>query len=35
MADNSAWLSGFERYLRTERQVSAYTVRNYLFELKR
>ncbi|MFT5789547.1 MAG: integrase/recombinase XerC [Shewanella sp.] len=40
MADNvssgtSPWLIDFERYLRTERQVSAYTVRNYLFELKR
>lgn len=40
MADNvssgtSPWLIDFERYLKTERQVSAYTVRNYLFELKR
>ncbi|WOT04868.1 tyrosine recombinase XerC [Shewanella youngdeokensis] len=31
----SPWLSHFQRYLTTERQVSAYTVRNYLFELKR
>ncbi|MCL1148182.1 tyrosine recombinase XerC [Shewanella sp. 10N.261.52.F9] len=33
MADKA--LADFERYLRTERQVSAYTVRNYLFELNR
>ena len=40
MADNgsagsSPWLIEFDRYLRTEKQLSAYTVRNYLFELKR
>ncbi|MCL1140862.1 tyrosine recombinase XerC [Shewanella pneumatophori] len=35
LSDNKGWLADFERYLRTERQVSAYTVRNYLFELNR
>ncbi|GIU27654.1 tyrosine recombinase XerC [Shewanella sp. MBTL60-007] len=35
LSNNVRWLNDFERYLRTERQVSAYTVRNYLFELQR
>ena len=33
--DNAAWLAQFERYLRSERQLSPHTVRNYLFELQR
>ena len=32
---NTQWLQTFERYLSTERQLSAHTVRNYLYELNR
>ena len=35
LSAQQVWIADFERYLRTERQMSAYTVRNYLFELKR
>lgn len=32
---DAQWLHTFERYLTTERQLSAHTVRNYLYELNR
>jgi integrase/recombinase XerC len=35
MMDQTSYIATFTRYLRSERQLSAFTVRNYLFELER